>query len=354
MDRDSPQILTATEVAEEEIPSRLSPRPRLLCIGATEPSWISLTLHLDAAGCLEPQFRWTTTAHETLAALRDESFDCILIADGRSDRLNGGNALDPFSLARAIRAGGCDDPMVLVSPRLSDDDWIEACRIGCELLATGLVWESRALLPVVERAIRRGELECENRRLAIAHHRRLVRERDEAEHLLDQQRQIIQELQALAGFAAAGDADAPRRGAEATQCGSRPLRDGETTRGPGVALPDELNDYYHELLRTYVIMGSGNLGGEIARLAELIALAGLGPREALQLHLDRVEALVRGLGSRSTRHIMARADLLALELMIHLGECYQRRLQAARSADTCISTEANEGNEGYGPKTARM
>jgi hypothetical protein len=31
------------------------------------------------------------------------------------------------------------------------------------------------------------------------------------------------------------------------------------------------------------------------------------------------------LGNRSTRHIMARADLLALELMIHLGECYRRR-----------------------------
>ncbi len=81
--------------------------------------------------------------------------------------------------------------------------------------------------------------------------------------------------------------------------------------------------YYQELLRTYVIMGSGGLGAEIAKLAELLAVAGLSPRQALELHLERVEELVRGLGSRSTRHVMARADLLALELMIHLGECYQ-------------------------------
>jgi len=29
---------------------------------------------------------------------------------------------------------------------------------------------------------------------------------------------------------------------------------------------------------------------------------------------------------------MARADLLALELMIHLGECYQQQLSARQSA----------------------
>ena len=58
----------------------------------------------------------------------------------------------------------------------------------------------------------------------------------------------------------------------------------------------------------------------------VLAQARLTPREVLDFHLVRVERMVRGLGNRSTRHVMARADLLALELMIHLGECYQRRL----------------------------
>ena len=40
-----------------------------------------------------------------------------------------------------------------------------------------------------------------------------------------------------------------------------------------------------------------------------------------------LEELVHGLGSRSTRHVMTRADLLSLELMMHLAEGYRRRYQ---------------------------
>lgn len=136
----------------------------------------------------------------------------------------------------------------------------------------------------------------------------MARERDEAEHLLNQQRRIIDDL-------------------DATNVTRQALLDcfGQVTPCR-TALPPELNNYYQELLRTYVIMGSGNLGGEIAKLADLLAVAGCGPREALSLHLERVESLVGGLGNRSTRHILARADLLALELMIHLGESYRRRV----------------------------
>ncbi|MBI5759597.1 MAG: hypothetical protein HZA46_13845 [Planctomycetales bacterium] len=32
----------------------IPPRLRLLCIGPDEPLWVSLTLQLDAEGCLEP------------------------------------------------------------------------------------------------------------------------------------------------------------------------------------------------------------------------------------------------------------------------------------------------------------
>jgi hypothetical protein len=45
------------------------------------------------------------------------------------------------------------------------------------------------------------------------------------------------------------------------------------------------------------------------------------------LHLHVLEELVHGLGTRSTRHVMTRADLLAMEIMIHLAEKYRRRYQ---------------------------
>ena len=100
-------------------------------------------------------------------------------------------------------------------------------------------------------------------------------------------------------------------------------------RGEPPRLPDELIAHYRELLRTYVIMGAGNLSSEMRRLAELFTTAGITAREAMQLHLFVLEELIQGLGARSTRHVMTRADLLALEIMMYLAEsyrtCYLRR-----------------------------
>jgi hypothetical protein len=92
-------------------------------------------------------------------------------------------------------------------------------------------------------------------------------------------------------------------------------------------LPQPLIDHYRELLRTYVIMGSGNLSGELKRLAELLTAAGVTSQQTMLLHLCVLEELVRGLGARSTRHVMTRADLLGMEIMIHLAEQYRQRYQ---------------------------
>jgi hypothetical protein len=47
----------------------------------------------------------------------------------------------------------------------------------------------------------------------------------------------------------------------------------------------------------------------------------------MQLHLHVVDELIRGLGTRSARHVVTRADLLALEVMVHLCEGYRARYQ---------------------------
>ena len=93
------------------------------------------------------------------------------------------------------------------------------------------------------------------------------------------------------------------------------------------SLPGELIGHYRELLRTYVIMGSGNLGDVLRHLAEMLVVAGLTAQQTLQLHLHVLEELLHGLGSRSTRHVMNRADLLALEVLLHVGDGYRRRYQ---------------------------
>lgn len=309
---------------------------RLLCVGPSEPDWIGLSLQLDAVGCADPQLHWVSTASETMTLLRNETFHAIVIACDDAASPDGGEPdWHPESLVDAIRASGCSDPIVLISTRPDDSLANLACRHHCELLVSAVGWSSRALVNVIQTGVRRVELQRENHHLAVANHRRLVRERDEADHLLDQQHGIIRELEALAnGLSVVETDDFSESSAAAVSTATSAAAgpgNGETTGRPREAsrrvelpIPAQIKSYYHELLRTYVIMGSGSLGSEILQLAAVLAEVGLSPRDTLSLHLERVEQLVRGLGNRSTRHVLARADLLALELIIHLGECYQR------------------------------
>lgn len=308
--------------------SGLPPEFRLLCVGPTEPDWIGLTLQLDAVGCLDPKFRWVSNASETMKLLRNESFDCIAIECWATDLDD--NKWDAPDLVHAVRASGCGDPIVLITGKPDDGLTVEACNSHCEILVSSAVWSSRALVNVIQQSIRLMETARQNHHHTVANHRRLVRERDEADHLLRQQRDIIRELEAITQGAAEAES-----GTVETNAGSDAQRS-SVPKPRSIEIPEKIKTYYHELLRTYVIMGSGSLGGEIAQLASVLAEVGLSPRDTLSLHLEQVEHLVSGLGNRSSRHVMSRADLLALELVIHIGECYQQAV-AKQQADPAVS-----------------
>jgi hypothetical protein len=77
-------------------------------------------------------------------------------------------------------------------------------------------------------------------------------------------------------------------------------------------------------------MGAGNLSHEMTMLAELLATSNVSAQRALQLHVQVLEELVEGLGNRSARHVMNRADLLALEVMGHLADGYRTRYHERR------------------------
>jgi hypothetical protein len=315
---DEPPDVGTDDWLSAPLQSGLPPGFRLLCIGASEPDWVGLTLQLDAVGCHDPRLKWTSEAADAMSLLRNETFDCLVVGT----HSNSVEVMwDAESLVRAIRASGCNDPLVLLMDEPSDDLAGLVAQLNGELLVSRLTWNSRALVKVIQRSIRNVETARENHQLAVANHRRLVRERDEAGHLLRQQRDIISELEVLAdGRMSAIAAEANTDLACIDEAFGHVPQDG--SKRTAIPVPDEIKRFYQELLRTYVIMGSGNLGGEIADLARILAEFGLSPRDTLSLHLERVEEVVRGLGNRSTRHVMARADLLALELIIHLGECY--------------------------------
>jgi len=321
-------------VTEDQIPAQntdwlaappssgLPPEFRLLCVGPTEPDWIGLTLQLDAVGCNDPKFRWVSTASESMKLLRNENFDCIVIECWPTNLDD--VRWDASDLLHAIRSSGCSDPIVLLTQQPDDGLTVEACSSHCEILVSSALWSSRALVNVIQQSIRLVETAQQNHHHAVANHRRLVRERDEADHLLRQQRDIISELEAITQGAVKPSAD------EADDRTINTSDHSAARKTRTLQIPEKIKTYYHELLRTYVIMGSGSLGEEIAQLANVLAEIGLSPRDTLSLHLEQVEHLVSGLGNRSSRHVMSRADLLALELVIHIGECYQ---QAAADHD---------------------
>lgn len=287
-DLDGPSDVDEDPGFEVGLPESL----RLLCLSVAPPSWVGIALHLDGAGCHLPRFHTATSPGDALGLLRERSFDVVLIVEP-----------NPVGLAEsaivALRTAGVEEPIVAV--RTVPDDALVglACRHEVDVLVTDRVWDSAAIVPTIARAVARRAADEEYRQLRAERHRRADRDRDEAERLLGQQQRIIADL-------------------------AGPERDARSA--DRATLTAEVARLYGDLLRTHVIMGSGRLGDEVVRLAELLAEAGIGPQEALELHLDRVAALVRGLGNRSTRHVLARADLLALELVVHLGECFRARV----------------------------
>jgi DNA-binding response OmpR family regulator len=307
-------------IAVSEIQTRTSPtwgtlprRMRALfittnnCTGA----WLAEAFASDSAS--EVLLEESIGATAGMARLRDDIFDAVFISHEPPE-------LDALEFVQGLRGGGGDEPVVLLGA--ADDQELAALAFeaGADAYLCVTTTTVRTLLWSAARAIERHQLLHENRRLLQAERQRLNFEHQEADRLLAQQRTLIGQLESLADetSTAASPRDAapsPDERANPAQCPSN----------QAVELPEQLVAHYAELLRAYVIMGSGNLSAEMSRLADLLASGGLSPHETMTMHLDVLEQLVRGLGSRSARHVMSRADLLVLEVMMHLAEHYRQR-----------------------------
>ena len=282
-------------------------RMRLLYI--TTPlrtgGWLAEAFATDSAA--EVELEESTGATAGLTRVRDELFDAVLLSHEPGE-------LDALDFVEGLRAGGSGEPMIVLGNQSEQEMGALCFEVGADADVCVNTTTTRMLIWIVARAIERHRLMRENRRLAQAEHQRLKREHQEAQHLLDQQRQLIEDLEAISpapGHLRAIDAQG---------------NDASPRRVP-YPLPPQLVAHYREMLRAYVIMGAGNLGGEMSMLADLLATAGMSARQTMQLHVQALEDLLQGLGSRSSRHVMTRADLLVLEVIVHLAEGYRQRYQ---------------------------
>lgn len=284
----------------------LPPRLRVLFITGPKRTgrWLADTMAADRA--CEVSLDEVRGAAAGAAKLRDDVYDAILIShEPRS--------LDSLEVVDALRAGSSEEQPILV---LGDESEAEFAALCFEAGADGYIYlpatSTRAFLWQLARARERHALITENRRLRHDQRHRLQMEHDEAARLLQQQHALVTDLEKI-------------RSAALRDSGDDLAAEIEVDANENRSSDDPMLNHYRELLRTYVIMGSGNLTEELQRLAATLIAANLTAQQVMQLHLHSLEEAVAGLGSRSARHVMNRADLLILEVMLHLAEDFRRR-----------------------------
>lgn len=256
-----------------------------------------------------------------LARLRDEVFDALLVS-------HEAEVLDGLDFVEGLRAGGHDEPMIVIGTEPSADLAALAFEVGADAYSCVAETTTRSLLWTFARAIERSQLMRENRRLVQAERQRLAQEHQEAERLLTEQRALIAELERIRDGAhqlVQSEPLAVASSDESADASPASLVSSLAAASTPCDLPERLVSHYRELLRAHVVMGVGNLAGEMTALAALLAEAGISAQQTMQLHVHVLEDLIGSLGSRSARHVMNRADLLVVEVMAHLVDGYRRR-----------------------------
>jgi len=273
---------------------------RLLCVSSQEPSWVGITIQLGNEKISEPHFRWSSTPQEALTILRREIFDAILIVQHLDDSDDTFSIPHIFRLLEAMRTSGHDEPALLLISQLKDEEWEQLCRLECDVLISSRSWDAPALVPFLLRSVRRNQLQRKNQRIESSIRKQNVREKTTTEKTFKHLQQILHDHRLLR---------------QSQHC--------ET-----ISIPDELKETYNHLLRTFCMMGEGTLTTELTQLSRILSTAGLRLADVVQLHVEQTEHLVDKLGARGTRHVLARADLLIIELLMHLGDERQNQLLA--------------------------
>ncbi len=241
---------------------------------------------------------------EGLASLREEAFDAVVVCHHPPE-------LDAVEFVEALRASGADDALVVIGDQSDEDSALLCWEAGADEYLPIELATPRRMFWVVARAIEWRRMARDNQRLAEQERHRLRLEHGEADRLLAQQRELIIGLEELTHTTPL--ASDPTAGPDA----------GEEAAGVPLEVPSSLVSHYVDLLRAQIIMGSGKLAAETSAIVESLYALNLPVSRVMQVHLHALETTLRGLGSRSSRHVMARADLLVLEVMMQLAERYR-------------------------------
>jgi len=323
------------ERASRYLRPRIPDRIKVLCVTTLHRSsgWLAEALAADSAS--QVLLKETVGVTAGLALLREELFDAVVVHHEPG-------VLDALDFVEGLRSGGHEEPMIVLGCEPPEVFEALAYEVGADAYCSVKQTTPRSLLWEFARAIRRFEMVRENRRLVEGERQRLASEHAEAERLLAEQRTLLAELEAI---------DTGQLDQQQSLAAHLSHADSTAGRSP---LPPRLVAHYRDMLQAYVVMGTGNLSGEMPRLADLLSSANVTAYQAMQLHVEVLEGMIHGLGRRSARHVMNRADLLVLEVMMHLAEGYRQRCQTARPpAEQKLLPGFNEADV-YAPPSGRL
>ena len=249
----------------------------LVCSPNCTSNWLAEALAKDSA--VHVRLEDAANVGEAMARLRETVFDTVLIRHSLPD-------LNAIELLDSIRTTSRESQPMIVLGDLPENELLDECfEAGADAYVCINTSTTRSLIWKIARAIERHHLLAENNRLCRIEENRFGNEASDAMLTLETQQDIA------------------------------------TNGAIEVEVPSEVFvSELRETLRTYVIMGSGNLRSEIEHLTGQAMKLGCLPRSVLMAMNAATEEVLRGLGKRSARHVMNRANLLLIELMTQLAE----------------------------------
>jgi len=264
---------------------------RMLCLAEREPRWTAFSVRMESAYGGSLRIQWASTLADAIAELRTNCWDTLLLEAAGVGRVALLDAVQTFEGSAATVA-------LLALP---DDSLVaELFARDCDVCISPRMWDSPALPAVVLAAIRRRQCRQELQRHSTTHYRRLSREQTDAESLLRLQHELLLNLQSS--------------------------RDADNS-------PPDCSESYADLLKATILSGPKRLGPALDNFVQHLAADGRSPADVLAWHIDRVAALSAGMGGRTSQHLLSRADLLVIEVLVRLGEHYRRvASNAARPA----------------------
>src|SRR5690349_1129586 len=175
--------------------------------------WLAEAFRSDCAA--EVLLVETVGVMSGLSHLRDEVFDAVLISHEPG-------VLDALDLVEGLRAGGNEEPMIVLGAAPSAQMAALSHEVGADAYCCVAETTTRSLLWTFARAIERCQLVREHRRLVQLEEQRLAHEHQEAERLLAEQRALISELEKIrVGQELNSPAEAAAEETSIAACGTR-------------------------------------------------------------------------------------------------------------------------------------